>query len=190
MSEGDTLSDAEVIRLVRAGDRNAFRSLVMRHQRKIYSLIARQVQDPEIASELTQDAFVRAFRHLNRFEARSSFETWLYCIALNVTRSYFSSRRYKEALKTTTLPEELGEPPGEAPAGAATEGESAVMMKFLETAIAGLKPIYREPLILCRFERKTYQEAGIILGIPEGTVCSRLNTAVIQLRKQFAKYRI
>lgn len=187
MAVDDLESDEQVIRRVIAGDSETFRLLVLRHQSKIFRLLVRQVRDREVAAELTQDVFVRAFKGIRLFRFDSSFSTWLTRIALNVANSYFSSRSYRERRRTESYGVELpstahAELPQEA---AAAKSEAAA--EFLQRVLGSLPAKYREPLVLCRLERKSYREAAELLGIPEGTVCSRINSALGELRRKLTK---
>lgn len=182
----EELSDEEIVRRVLAGKTDEFRVLVLKYQDSIYSLLVRQLPDREVAKELTQDCFVRAFRSLRSFEFRSSLGTWLIRIALNLANSYFSSAAYKRSLKTVSMETDRQDAPdSREPEVANTESR----LTALQAALARLDPKFREPLVLCRLERKTYAEAGELLGIPEGTVCSRISTAVSELRKHMERQR-
>lgn len=81
---GEAATDSELVRAVQAGDRAAFDMLVHRHERPIYQLCYRMVGTHEDASELAQDAFVRAYRSIGGYKADAAFSTWLYRIAVNV----------------------------------------------------------------------------------------------------------
>lgn len=176
-----------LIQAVLAGDHNQFESLVSRYQQLVFGMIKRQVRDEMIAKDLSQETFLKAYRGLKNFRNYSTFSTWLTRIALNVTNSYFSSRRYRESLKnvdldsthmlslTTHAPLETG------------IHNSAVLL--LQQCIGALKPKFREVIVLCALEGKTYQEAAEILQVPTGTVCSRMNTALTQLRRSFSRQR-
>jgi RNA polymerase sigma-70 factor, ECF subfamily len=181
--EKDYLSEREIIESVVSGNRDNYRFLVELHQHKVYAMIRRQVGDHHIACELTQESLVKAYVNLPSFRFQSAFSTWLIRIALNVTNTYFRSRRFKEGQKT--MPLENTEENG----AAQSEPEPYVTEKDLSKlrqAIAQLKPIYRDVVVLCCLERKTYDEAASILQIPGGTVRSRMNKAFQMLKQIFA----
>ena len=174
-------TDMKIISRVLQGKKEEFRFLVREHQDKVYAMILRQVGDPEIAKELTQEVFLRAYKHLSQFRHEANFSTWLIRIALNQTNSYFSSRRYKEAKQSTSIDAvELGSLQTEAPQ------DRLLDIKRLRTIISELKPMYREIMVLCCFEEKSYEDAADILGIPVGTVRSRLNKARLLCKNAFA----
>ena len=147
-----------------------------------------QVRDSEIARDLTQETFLRAYRSLNGYRNQSSFGTWLTRIALNVSNSYFGSRRYKDYLKSvsidvsnythlaTTSLEDLAD----------NHLEELAIQK-LQLCISKLQPKYRDVVTLCILQKMKYAEAAQILEIPETTVNSRLHTAITELRKLFRR---
>lgn len=174
--------EAEIIRRVNGGERDEFRKLVLTHQDRVFSMIMRAVGDREVARELTQDTFVRAYKSLGKFRFEATFSTWVTRIAINLAHSYFSSRRFKEEQRTQGL----------TPAHTAELRQDAELDTFdtssierLRGFIAELSPKYREVVILVSFENKTYEESARILSIPVGTVRSRLNKARLILRQRF-----
>ena len=176
-------SDSEIIRKVLRGEKDEFRHLVLRYQDQIYASIRRQVRDSQCAEELLQDCFVRAFRGLSGFRFHSSFATWLTGIALNLTNSYFSSKRYKMKKREELLGDEEMK-------SCNSENESMLKEKRVEvlrSAVMELPLKLRETVVLCGFEGKSYEEAASILKIPIGTVRSRLNQARNQLRETISK---
>lgn len=174
----EQLQDSQLVRRILAGRRDDYTLLVRRHQDRVYSLIMRQIGDPQLSRELAQDTFVRAYSGLRGFRHEARFDTWLIRIALNVTRSYFASRRFRERERTVTLEPDIHGGAVEMDAG----GEEETALR-LRRAIAKLKPKYRDVLVLCTMESRTYKEAAEILGLPVGTVCSRMNTALAELRR-------
>jgi RNA polymerase sigma-70 factor, ECF subfamily len=101
------LDDAAAVARARGGDEEAFRGLVERHSRSIYRLAYRMTGRPEDAEEVVQDAFVRAYRQLGRFEARSNFATWLYRIAFNCAIDYLRARPHRESTEAQDRLEQL-----------------------------------------------------------------------------------
>ncbi len=184
VKEKGYLSEREIIESVVAGNRDNFRLLVELHQDKVYAMVRRQVGDAALSSELTQEALVKAYVNLPSFRFQSAFSTWLIRIALNVTHTYFRSRRFKERQKT--MPLENAEQRGQMPQGATEPEITERDLSKLRGAIAQLKPIYREVVVLCCLESKTYEEAAAILQIPRGTVCSRMNKAFQMLKNSLA----
>lgn len=176
-------SEKEIVRKILAGGKEEFRHLVLRYQDQVYTLIMRQVKDAECAEELLQDCFVRAFRALASFRFEATLSTWLSGIALNLTNSYLSSKKYKtkrqeESLVSTDIPE------------TDQAAESSVKERRIEEvrqAVMELPVKLREAVVLCGFEGKSYEEASRILKIPIGTVRSRLNQARNVLREKVSR---
>lgn len=164
--------------LAQAGDRDAFCRLVMQYQDKILSLLTRSVGDRSVAEELAQDTFVKAYGSIRKFQHRSEFSTWLVRIALNSSNSYFASRRYKEHAKTASLAPEHTRQLTASPGELTKEAD----IQKLHRAIAQLSPQLRDALVLCALEGESYEAAAEVLGIPVGTVRSRLHAAKKALR--------
>ena len=183
LKKDDDISDDQIISAVNAGDYEAFSSLVIRYQNMVFALIMRQVADRELAHDLSQEVFVKAYKGLRGFKSQAAFSTWLSRIAINHTHSYFSSKKYKQKTKTSTLNPEI-----HAQASTTDEAlEKEQQLLKLRTFVAQLSPTYREAIVLCSFEGKSYEQAALILKIPVGTVRSRLNRARALLKEAFNK---
>ena len=104
------LDDAAAVARAKGGDEEAFRVLVERHSRSIYRLAYRMTGRAEDAEDVVQDTFVRAYRQLSRFEARSNFATWLYRIGFNCAIDYMRSRPRRESAETPEVLERWSEP--------------------------------------------------------------------------------
>lgn len=180
-SPSQPLSDETIIRSVLSGAVNAYEELVLRYQPMVFAMIKRQVGDEASAKDLAQETFVKAFRNLKGFRQQSSFGTWVTRIALNTTNTYFSSRRYREGLMSVPFDPERHDRQAEASNEPALQRATLLLQK----AVASLKPKYREVIVLCSLEGKTYEDAAEILEIPVGTVCSRMNRALGILRNKF-----
>jgi RNA polymerase sigma-70 factor, ECF subfamily len=104
------LDDAAAVARVRGGDQEAFRVLVDRHSRSIYRLAYRMTGKAEDAEDVVQEALVRAYRQLGRFEARSNFATWLYRITFNCAVDYMRARPHRETAEAHDRLEQLSKP--------------------------------------------------------------------------------
>lgn len=181
-------TDAELVASARAGSQDAFRDLVVRFERPVYSLIVRMVQDPATAEDLAQEAFVKAYRSLHLYDASRKLSSWLFKIAHNTTIDFLR----KNAPDTVSLeaPDDgdgrgglaavLSDDSVENPAAAA---ERRDMARSLERAIARLRPEYREAVVMFYLEGASYQEICEITGLPLGTVKTNLHRA----RKELAQ---
>ncbi len=181
-------SDAELVASVLRGSQDAFRELVVRFERPVYSLILRMVHDPAAAEDLAQEVFLKAYRHLDTYDPARRFASWLFKVAHNTTIDHLR----RAAVETVPLAARaepgdeggdllavLADTTAESPAAAA---ERRDMARVLERAIAGLRPEYREAVILRYVEGLAYQEICDVLQLPLGTVKTNLHRA----RKELA----
>ena len=179
------LSEQEIIDRAREGDHEAFRVLVSRHQDRVYGLALRILRDPEQARDAAQDAFLKAYRALGRFEGRSKFGTWMYRLTYNhcldLKRADKSQRHveWDEERTSSALPESETASSffsGLGPGPEAAMERSQLRSRLLD-ALAGLPEETRQILLMREAEGMSYREIASILGIPKGTVMSRLYNA-------------
>jgi RNA polymerase sigma-70 factor (ECF subfamily) len=176
-TDPQAVADEELVRACVAGDRAAFDALVTRHQRQVYRLCYRFVGNHEDAAELAQDAFVRAYRALPKFERSAKFTTWLHRIAVNVCLNRLALKTPKfEALKNeTALPAR-----SEAADAAMVREERAARVR---TAIAQLPTKQRATLILRAYHDLPHDEIAKILGNSVGAVKANFFHALANLKK-------
>ncbi len=170
--------DLALVRAVRNGDTTAYRGLVERYQTRVYHLVFGMVRNQEDAKDLTQEAFVKAYRNLHNFREDSRFYTWLYRIAMNVTID-FVRRRNKAPLPGAEEDVASREPDGQiSEAHHAQSPRRAYEQKALHQAILAaveqLPEDQRQVILLREVEGLSYKEIAEIVGVPEGTVMSRL----------------
>lgn len=165
-------SEFEIVRAVAQGKKEMYRTLVDNHKNMIFSLIVRQVGDRAVAEELTQETFLKAYSNIKKFRYEASFSTWLSRIALNQTSSYFTSKRYKQQKRTRDLEAARS---AESLSNPEKDLERQRMIEKFREGLAELKPIYRDVIVACGLEGKSYDEAAELLKVPVGTVRSRLN---------------
>jgi RNA polymerase sigma-70 factor, ECF subfamily len=176
ISNETAVDDGEIIRRVISGDREEFRLLVVKYQEQIFRMLLRQTGDTAVSRDLCQETFLAAFRALQGFKGESKFPTWLTRIALNLAKNYFRSKAYRE--RRIAMEPEISHQSDQ-------KEEVEERLLKLREFIADLKPIYRDVIVLCGLEKKSYEEASAILQIPVGTVRSRLNTGRLKLREMF-----
>lgn len=172
--------DADLVRAAATGDRSAFETLVTRHQRNVYRLCYRFVPNHEDASELAQDAFVRAYRSLGKFEGQAQFSTWLHRITVNVCLNRLALKAPKSAPLT-----DIETAPGreEPPDAAMLRGERAARVR---AAIAQLPEKQRATLILRVYHDLPHEEIARALGSSVGAAKTNLFHALGNLRKLLA----
>jgi RNA polymerase sigma-70 factor, ECF subfamily len=170
--------EAALVERARNGDMRAFERLYRDHIGSVYGLSLRLTRDPTNAEDCAQEAFVNAWRALSRFEARSSFATWLHRIAVNVALS----RRRKAGAQLETPLEPTH--PDEDFAGSLEEWtlDTPVEVDDIESAIGTLPEGARDALVLCGIYGYSHGEAARMLGIAEGTCKAQLHRARALLR--------
>ncbi len=183
-------ADLDAIRRCLAGDREAFGELVERWQDRIHGAVHRMVGDAELARDLAQETFLRAYTGLRSFEGGSSFGTWLYSIALNQVRSEMRKRSALKRHDPLSLDALRGGEDGRSvdppdPAEAAPDRlATREHCDLLRAEIARLDDDHREVLVLREFQGLSYEEVAEIAGVPVGTVRSRLHRARNELRER------
>jgi RNA polymerase sigma-70 factor (ECF subfamily) len=159
--------DAALIERARGGDTRAFERLYREHVGRVHGLCLRMTRNPELAADCAQDAFIKAWKALPRFEARSSFSTWLHRIAVNTVLE--KRRGPANAEIAVEDPTEYAEP--------VMVLDSPVEEQELEAAIASLPRGARDALVLCGVYGYEHQEAASMLGIAVGTCKAQLHRA-------------
>ena len=190
-SRGASPSDVEAISRAQRGDHEAFRVLVERYQPRVYRLALRILRDEEMARDAVQDAFLKVYASLERFEGRSSFYTWLYRVVLNLCldlrRRDRSSRHVEWAEEHTPLSEgadpDAEEPMDGAPPSPQHALERAELRDRMVAAIGELPDAARRTLLLREVDGLSYEEIAQALEIPKGTVMSRLHYARRRMQK-------
>lgn len=160
----------------REGGERAFAELLRRHQGKVRGLLMRLTSDRNLADDLAQEVFLRAYRGLCGFEGRARFSTWLYRIAYNV---YLNHRARSREL--AALPENF-ESGAQAPETSMSAARSD-LRRDLDAAIAALPERYRAVVMLYYLEDVSYPEIAEILDLPLGTVKTHLHRAKRMLRE-------
>lgn len=183
-----SLSDEDLMGRVAEDDERAFPELVRRYQGRVTNLVSRVLNDRECADDLAQEVFVRVFVHRRNYRRGSKFSTWLFTIAANLAkneirrrvrrRNWFSLDALQEVLKDSAP--QLADP---------TEGRESKMERdqlrdAVGRAITAVPEKYRLSLVLRDIEGLSYEEIAQALGIPGGTVRSRINRARSMLKRK------
>lgn len=167
----------------RYGDETAFEEIYRRFAPMVYNLAFRMAGRAERAEDFTQEIFLRVFRHLARFNGRSTLKTWVYRVALNHCRSRLSRKRFFfQPLADENEDEGVELPdPGRGPEDRALARDAG---RRVHHALSRVKPVFREAVVLRDLEGLSYEEIAEILGIRIGTVRSRIARGREQLRGQ------
>ena len=175
------MSDSELIRRVLAGDVVAERALYDAHVDRVYRLAYRLANnDPDLAQDFTQEAFVRAFSKLHEFQGRSAFSTWLHAITVSVSLN--ALRKVKKIRQREVELDEV------TPVGYASRQAEPDLKERLKNAIAGLPEHYRAVFVMYDMEGYSHEEIGSALNVPVGTSKARLSRAREKLREQLADF--
>lgn len=173
--------DVELVQRHRCGDTRAFNEVYLRFEEMVYNLAFRLSGNYEEAADLTQEIFLRVYRHLGSFGGRSSLKTWIFRIAVNHCRDRLSRWR--------PLTQPLGDDPGEGEVAYADPSrgpeELAVAAdegRRVTEGLAKLPPAFREAVVLRDIEGLSYEEIAEVLGVRIGTVRSRIARGREQLR--------
>lgn len=185
--------DLDLLRRAAKGDGAAFHELVDRHAQPLYRLAYSLAGNAADAEDLVQETLAGAFRGLDRFEGRSSVKTWLSRILVTQVARWRRSRRGKSAVSLQAMdggPEEEGTGDTRDPAGAdaADTPERVARRIDLQAALQKLTPEHREVLLLREFQGLSYEEMAEALGVPRGTVESRLHRARAELKGRLKAY--
>jgi RNA polymerase sigma-70 factor (ECF subfamily) len=169
--------DSELVRRVQGGDKTAFDTLVRKYQHKIAQLVNRYIKDPHEALDVSQDAFIKAYRALPNFRGESAFYTWMYRIAINTAKNHIAMRARHSSDEEVDIEE-------------AEQFESAVMLRdndtpeglaasdelaqIIQRGLDELPEELRTALSLREFHGYSYDEIAKIMKCPVGTVRSRI----------------
>lgn len=184
-TETEDISDQELIRKCQLGDRLAFEKLVQRYYQKAYGIALMKVHDPDAALDISQEAFIRVFRSIRRFDSQKSFSPWLYTIVHNLCLNSLRRRRkrwivFSDLFRSTDSRESESLQDGFIEIDPIEKNEQQAR---LWKALRQLEAADREILILKDMQDFSYKEISEALSVPIGTVMSRLYYARKKLLK-------
>jgi RNA polymerase sigma-70 factor (ECF subfamily) len=184
------LSDERLVELSLEGDEDAFGILVQRYQRRLAAFLSQLVGDMELARELSQEAFVRAWSALERFDPRYRFSTWLFRIAHNLGIDQLRRRRLQTTplYRTDSEGEEVEVVVPDLDKDPLGHLENRALASELRQIIDGLRPEYRELVLLRHFAGLSYQEIADFTQMPLGTVKNKLFRAHSVLRRALTDF--
>ncbi len=175
---GDKEVDQQLVERVQRGDKHAFDLLVAKYQRKLGRLISRFVRNASEAEDVTQEAFVKAYRALPGFRGDSAFYTWLYRIGINTAKNYLLANKRQPPVSTPFDTEEAEsfEEAGLLHEVSTPENElmSKQVVNTVQQALQQLPEDLRSALTLREIEGLSYEEIASVMNCPVGTVRSRI----------------
>ena len=184
------LPDADVVALAQQGRETAYRELIRRYERPVFSLVFRMVRDREVAEDLSQETFIKVLNHIDRYRPEFKFSSWLFKIANNVAIDHLR-KRHLETVSIDGSPHAASAAEAEASSidvvergeTALEELESRELGAAIEQAIARLRPEYRSCIMLRHVEGRSYEEIAATLDLPLGTVKTYIHRARHELRR-------
>jgi RNA polymerase sigma-70 factor (ECF subfamily) len=180
--------ESDLVGRCRRGDEAAWGELVRRHTRRVFAIAYRFVGRVDEAEDLTQDIFVKVFQSLDRYrESDGAFSTWIGTVARNHAIDNYRRRR-EEKLRRIEDPAVLDTVPAgeESPLRSLERADQA---RLVHRGLRALPVDLREPLLLCDLQGVSYEEAAAALGIPLGTVKSRINRGRLELARRLLSAR-
>lgn len=190
------LPDADVVMLAQQGRDTAFRELVRRYERPVFSLVFRMVRDRDTAEDLAQESFIKVLNHIDRYRPEFKFSSWLFKIANNVAIDHLRKRTVDTVslegsryAATTAEAESTAIPVASKDQSALEEMESKELGGAIEKAVAALRPEYRACILLRHVEDRSYEEIAATLDLPLGTVKTYIHRARHELRKALEDVR-
>jgi len=186
------LTDEDVMERCAMGSEAAFRALVQRYRTRIMNLVCRFINDRDRAEEISQEVFLRVFRNRERYRKSGKFSTWIFTIAVNLTKNEIRSRvRHRGTFSLDAMEEESSGQGVTFPDAKPLPDEDLNATEIGEKVAEALRKIparYREAVVLRDVEGLSYEEVGQILRIPGGTVRSRINRARLMLKERLKPY--
>jgi len=175
-----SIDEDRLIARAQSGDRAAFEELVRIYAERLHAVVLRLCANGHDAEEVTQEAFLRAWRAIDRFDGRSHFFTWLYRIGINEAKRHSQRRQRMRVISIDDAPPGELTDPSEAPEARARQSEARAA---LEAAVSALPIDYRAPLVLRDIAGLSTTEAAEILGLSEAAFKSRLHRARVSVRE-------
>jgi len=189
MNKGELKTEIEqLVQDFLDGDVQAFNRLVMLHQTKIYNLALNYVKSQEEAKDLAQDIFVTVYRSLPKLREKEKFTSWLYQIAINHCRNRYKKLRRRGYFNNVSLDDEESFLQIAGDEGPEKSLQRKNTINFVRSTIDSMSEAEKEIILLRDMQELAYEEISTILGIPLGTVKSKLNRARTSLKERLKKF--
>jgi len=186
-------SDEELVRRFKEGDREAYAEIVRRYQHRVYGLCLRWMADDHIAEEVAQDVFVALFKALGRFRGDAKLSTWIYRVVINhcKNRRLYHKRRQRDRHDPLEGNRDDDDGPVRQIAAGGPESDAGMHRSEAEVlvreALEQLDEQQRHIIVLRDIEDLSYEEIGELMGVPRGTVKSRLHRARAHLAQVLSR---
>ncbi len=180
-------SDEQLMLRVGKGDKRAFDEIVRRYTRRMVNLSYQIVADRDLAEDIAQETFLRAYKSASRYRQISKFSTWLYTIAINLCRNELRRRKFKmlslEGMAERDDDDKLRVDIADEKLKPDLDFERRETGRLVREAVAKLPEKFKTPLVLRDIQELSYEEIGEILNLPEGTVKSRINRGRLRVKE-------
>jgi len=191
-----TLTDQEVVAQARKGREAAYRELIDRYQRPVFSLVFRLVRNREVAEDLAQETFIKVLNSIERYDPSHKFSSWIFKIAHNTAIDQLR-RKELDTLSLDGSPHAEGAEAVEATSVVAVAADenpeqytaSREIGREIEAALGLLRAEYRSAIVLSQVEGRPYEEIAQIMDLPLGTVKTYIHRARHELREHLAHLR-
>jgi RNA polymerase sigma-70 factor (ECF subfamily) len=187
--------EREVIKRCKAGDGNAFRTIVLTYQKRVFNTALRMMGNREEAKELSQEVFISVLESIRELREEAKFESWLMRITLNHCRNRWKYLKRRQYYQTDSLNDPIETEDGEMerqvydPSGnPETFVEKKMIQQFVQKGLLRLKEEQREMIVLRDLQGYSYEEIGKMLSLPEGTIKSRLHRARMDLKEILERF--
>lgn len=170
MLNRDTLPDLDLMRRVQEGEMVSYNTLVNRYKDRLFNVLYRMLSSEDEANDLLQETFLRVWQHKMSYDFRFAFSTWIYTIALNLARNELRRRKKIKFLDIFDFADKLT-------AKEEKQDTSANLKALLESEMKRLPEKYKTAFLLRDVDNLSYEEIAQVLGVPLGTVKSRVNRA-------------
>ena len=196
MDSNHTIDDKALVARARKGSEAAYRELLDRYQRPVFSLVYRMVRDRALAEDLAQEAFVRVFNNIERYDPKYKFSSWIFKIASNLTIDHLRKKEPDtlslEGSRHASTGEEAERSRITVVSGELNPEEYVEAQELgseIEEAIGALRAEYRTAVVLRHVEGRSYDEIAEIMDLPLGTVKTYIHRARAELRDSLAHLR-
>jgi len=189
--EKDVADELKAVERCKEGDASAFNVLVLRYQNRIYNTLFRMTGDHQLANDLAQETFLKAYKSIGGFNVGSSFYTWIYRIAVNTAYSQMRKEKAQKKNKTFALEDN---PSGKEDVASKGKNnplqilERSEIKEKVQQCISKLEKDLRSVVVLRDIEGMEYQMIAQVLDIPAGTVKSRLHRGRMELRNKLKDF--
>jgi len=187
MKKNDFEDEKRLAEKAGEGDVKAFEILFTIHKSRIYNYALKMTADREVAKEITQEVFVRAYKNLGKLRQKEIFNIWIMKIAVNLVKDFFKRKAKDSAVFESNLPDDWANSPQNFRSSAHSPEEIVIKNEkknAILRSLQGLKPDFREILLLYYVEGLSLRDISFTAQIPEGTVKSRLSRGRAELVKK------